>query len=134
MKMIGNRLHRERCRLGLSAAAFAVLGGVDAAVQESFEKGVRHPDAAYLATMAVIGIDVLYVVTGMPTCTEDLSVSRDEVTLLRAYRTSDDAGKKAAHAALQAIAQAFPGDMVSTTSGTNVLQPTAAAPPPTETV
>lgn len=112
MKMIGNRLHRERCRLGLSAAAFAVLGGVDAAVQESFEKGVRHPDAAYLATMAVIGIDVLYVVTGMPTCTEDLSVSRDEVTLLRAYRTTDDAGKKAANAALQAIAQAFPGNMV----------------------
>jgi len=130
MKLIGNRLHKERARLGLSAAAFAVLGGVDAAVQESFEKGVRHPDAAYLATMAVIGIDVLYVVTGLPTCTEDLSVSRDEVTLLRAYRTSDDAGKKAAHAALQAIAQAFPGDMVST--GARALQP-AAVSFPTET-
>ncbi|QFZ85607.1 transcriptional regulator [Variovorax paradoxus] len=112
MKMIGHRLSRERSRLGLSAAAFAVLGGVDAAVQDSFEQGKHHPDAAYLATMAVIGIDVLYVVTGIPTCTEDLSVSRDEVVLLRAYRTSDEAGKKAAHAALQAIAQAFPGDMV----------------------
>ena len=131
MKMIGHRLSRERSRLGLSAAAFAVLGGVDASMQETFEKGVRQPDAAYLATMAVIGIDVLYVVTGMPTCTEDLSVSREEVTLLRAYRTSDDAGKKAAHAALQAIAQAFPGDMVS--PGTRVLQPATAAPPPTET-
>ncbi len=131
MKMIGHRLYGERCRLGLSAAAFAVLGGVDAVVQESFEKGMRQPDAAYLATMAVIGIDVLYVVTGMPTCTEDLSVSRDEVSLLRAYRTSDEAGKKAAHAALQAIAQAFPGDMVS--RGAPALQPAVAAPPPTET-
>lgn len=126
MKMIGNRLYTERCRLGLSAAAFAVLGGVDAIVQEAFEKGARQPDAAYLATMAVIGIDVLYVVTGAPTCTEDLSVSRDEATLLRAYRTTDEAGKKAAHAALQAIAQAFPGDMVS--PGTHSSQLMGAAP------
>lgn len=132
MRMIGHRLSMERCRLGLSASAFAVLGGVDASVQEAFEKGARHPDAAYLATMAVIGIDVLYVVTGMPTCTEDLSVSREEVSLLRAYRTSDDAGKKAAHAALQAIAQAFPGDMLSA-SGARASQAAAAAAPPTET-
>lgn len=113
MRMIGNRLHMERSRLGLSAAAIAVLGGVDGSTQESFERGEDYPDAAYLATMAVIGIDVLYVVTGMPTCTEDLSVSRDEVALLRAYRTSDDHGKKAAQATLQAMAQTFPGDMVS---------------------
>lgn len=61
---IGSRLRSERRRLGLTQARLAALGGVQPNAQGRYESGIRVPRADYLASVARIGIDVLYVVTG----------------------------------------------------------------------
>jgi transcriptional regulator with XRE-family HTH domain len=94
MSGIGDRLREERERLGLSQAAFGDIGGVKANAQGNYEKGDRFPDASYLAAVAIKGVDVLYVVTGnrVPAAAE--SLSEEETTLLKYYRTlpRDDRG------------------------------------------
>jgi transcriptional regulator with XRE-family HTH domain len=61
---IGPRLKDERLRLGLSQERMASLASVTKQSQINYEKGVRHPDAAYLAAVAKSGADVLYIITG----------------------------------------------------------------------
>lgn len=58
------RLRSERDRLGLSRAALADAAGVTAMSQSNYEAGKRVPDAAYLAAVAGLGVDITYVVTG----------------------------------------------------------------------
>lgn len=43
---------------------FAALGQVEKRTQANYEAGLRVPDAAYLASAAAGGVDVLYVITG----------------------------------------------------------------------
>ncbi|WP_414705744.1 helix-turn-helix domain-containing protein [Pseudomonas sp.] len=64
LSTIGDRLRKERERLGLNQTAFAEAGGVQKRAQINYEKDERHPDAGYLAAIAVAGVDVLYVLTG----------------------------------------------------------------------
>ncbi|MBF0185997.1 MAG: hypothetical protein HQM06_16630 [Magnetococcales bacterium] len=59
-----DRLKEERGRLGLSQAAFGMLGGVSRAAQESYESGRRDVGSDYLAGLAEAGVDVLYILTG----------------------------------------------------------------------
>lgn len=67
---IGARLRLAREALGKSQSELAehiAAAGVAGATRQSqslYEKGKRMPDAAYLAVLAGIGIDVLYVLTG----------------------------------------------------------------------
>ncbi len=86
MSGIGDRLREERERLGMSQAAFGELGGVKANAQGNYEKGDRYPDAAYLAAVAVRGVDVLYVVTGQRCPVLAESISAVEADLLGDYR------------------------------------------------
>lgn len=86
MSGIGDRLREERERLGLSQGAFGELGGVKANAQGNYEKGVRSPDAAYLAAVAAIGLDVLYVVTGERTPQPADCISVREAALLGFFR------------------------------------------------
>lgn len=86
MSGIGERLREERERLGLSQGAFGELGGVRANAQGNYEKGDRFPDAAYLAAVALQGVDVLYVVTGQRTPKPSSSLSGDESELVEHYR------------------------------------------------
>lgn len=87
MSGIGDRLREERERLGLSQSAFGELGGVKANAQGNYEKGERYPDAAYLAAVAVRGVDVLYVVTGIRTPTSAESIAAKEAALLEQFRS-----------------------------------------------
>lgn len=64
---IGARLKAERLRLGLSQSDFGKHGGVAANAQGRYESGVRFPRADYLAEIAKMGADVLFVVTGQRT-------------------------------------------------------------------
>ncbi len=61
---VGERLRAERRRLGLNQADFGEIAGVSRRTQASYEAGTGIPDAAYLAALAVRGLDVLFVVTG----------------------------------------------------------------------
>ena len=58
------RLKSERVRLGLTQDALGAAGGVKKNAQFKYEQGSRVPDADYLAAVASIGVDVLYVLTG----------------------------------------------------------------------
>lgn len=64
MTTIGGRLREERERLGVNQTDFASHGGVGRKSQFNYEDGGRMPDAAYLAAIAELGADVLYIVTG----------------------------------------------------------------------
>ena len=61
---IGARLKAERLRLGLSQASVGAAGGVAVNAQGRYENGIRFPRADYLAEVAKLGIDVLFVITG----------------------------------------------------------------------
>jgi transcriptional regulator with XRE-family HTH domain len=64
MNEITQRLREERKRLGLTQEELAIIGGVKVNAQSIYERGVRVPNAIYLANIAKAGVDVLYVVTG----------------------------------------------------------------------
>lgn len=64
---IGDRLKEERSRLGLSQTDLGAVGGVGKTTQINYEKGTGSPDAKYLSAVAALGIDILYVVTGVST-------------------------------------------------------------------
>ncbi|EAB4161848.1 helix-turn-helix transcriptional regulator [Salmonella enterica] len=103
---IGTRLREERERVGLSQPAMGEIGGVTKLTQLNYEKGDRMPDAAYLSILhATLGIDVLYILTGVRTPTPDgtVSVSSEERALLDNYRAMDEA----ARLNMQAVSAAF---------------------------
>ncbi|MGU9857074.1 helix-turn-helix domain-containing protein [Pseudomonas sp. LF245] len=82
---IGARLKSERQRLGLTQASLGAAGGVEVNAQGRYEAGVRVPRADYLASIAKVGVDVLYVVTGqrMMNRAADFTSSCNEPTKLR---------------------------------------------------
>lgn len=83
----GDRLREERLRLGLKKQEdLALIGGVNRNTQGSYEKGERNPDSAYLAAVAAVGLDVLYVLTGERKPQAADSISADEAQLLEHYR------------------------------------------------
>lgn len=65
MSTIGSRLRKERERLKMNQAAFGELGGVLKQAQLKYEKNDRSPDAEYLSAIALAGVDIAYVLTGI---------------------------------------------------------------------
>lgn len=64
MSSFFERLREERARLSLSQEEVATAGGVQRRAQVNYEAGERSPTADYLAAVAGLGIDVLYLLTG----------------------------------------------------------------------
>jgi transcriptional regulator with XRE-family HTH domain len=60
----GKRLADERKRLGMKQAEFVARLGIDVPRQSLYENDRRELRADYLARIAELGIDILYVVTG----------------------------------------------------------------------
>ena len=87
MNGIGSRLLKERERLGLSQRAFGEIGGVQANAQGKYESGDRAPKADYLAAVAAVGVDVLFVLTGTPTPLPLDNLSPTEERILSNFRT-----------------------------------------------
>lgn len=98
MPSIGQRLLRERERLGLTQPDLADVCGVTMRSQRNYEKGERQPDAAYLAAIATAGADVLYILTGQRS---GVVLSPDECELLALFRAAPLAVKAAAIGALR---------------------------------
>lgn len=93
---IGDRLKSERMRLAMSQTALASVGGVGKTTQINYEKGLRNPDATYLAAVAGAGVDVLYVVTGqssMPSVAPPIDASRMVLIVERLESIAQGAGK-----------------------------------------
>lgn len=61
---IGQRIRAERERVGLSQTELGAVGGVQKNAQHNYEGGKRAPDATYLASIARVGCDILYILTG----------------------------------------------------------------------
>ncbi|MDF3935337.1 helix-turn-helix domain-containing protein [Pseudomonas citronellolis] len=91
---IGDRLKEERVRLGLNQTDFAALASVAKTSQFNYEKGDRSPDAEYLAAVAAVGVDVLYVVTGNRTPMEPGSITAEEFDVLRFLRLMPEEDRK----------------------------------------
>jgi transcriptional regulator with XRE-family HTH domain len=79
---IGQRLKQERQRLGFTQAQFSAGGGVAPNAQLHYEKGSRQPRADYLSSLNSIGVDVLYVVTGVRMPGASSQIPADEVDLI----------------------------------------------------
>ena len=82
---IGLRLKQERLRLGLSQRAFGEVGGVEVNSQGKYESGKRLPKSDYLAAVAVLGVDLLYVLTGQ-SASVITALSNCESVVLGNYR------------------------------------------------
>ncbi|KVQ82183.1 transcriptional regulator [Burkholderia multivorans] len=95
---IGARLKEERLRIGLSQAEIAALGGLSNKTQLSYESDTRSPDANYLAALAKIGVDVLYVITGERSVQSTLP--SDEADMLDSFRQLNDIGRAAVQGAI----------------------------------
>lgn len=108
---IGERLRKERERLGQNQTDFAAVAGVTRKTLFGYEAGARAPDAGALESWAALGLDVLYVVTGsranvstsrhLPGAASDSNgaaphhLPPDEQLLLEAYRGLTAPARKA---------------------------------------
>lgn len=61
------RLKEERERLGYTQPAFAALAGATKQAQLKWEKGETSPNAAALSAWSQVGLNLLYVFTGIQT-------------------------------------------------------------------
>lgn len=103
MSSIGDRIKEERNRLVITQADFAKLGGVVRRAQQNYENGSRTPDGAYFAKVAEVGIDVLYVITGIR-ASASASLTPDEAELLNDYRKASPEAKRALRVSGEAFA------------------------------
>lgn len=128
-----DRLKEERKRLKLNQEEFAALGGVKKGAQFNYESGSRAPDTDYLFSIAAAGVDLVYLMTGVPA--ED-AMSDDEKEVLIGYRkldirakarvlgvvegavTTEDGRKNAAHITVGgSVGQHITGDIHGTLQG-----------------
>lgn len=80
---IGERLKEERERLGMTIPVFAEVAGAKKNTVIDWQKDVSSPPAAKLAALAVAGVDVQYVITGVRS---SVAMSPDEEELLGRFR------------------------------------------------
>jgi len=73
MIQMGVRLKSERQKLNITQQELANIGGVQSNAQGKYERGKRYPRADYLEKISLVGIDILYVVTGRYTPPSNLS-------------------------------------------------------------
>jgi transcriptional regulator with XRE-family HTH domain len=105
MSTFGNRLREEREKLRISQEAFGKVAEVSRGAQGRYEGDERSPDAEYLARIAAMGVDVLYVVTGQRLTPAASSLTAEEATLVEHYRAAAPEARRAA-STLMAVAAA----------------------------
>ena len=60
-----DRLRRERARLELGQAELWEAGGVSKSTQVCYENGQRVPDLEYIEAVTAVGVDPVFMVTGL---------------------------------------------------------------------
>ena len=89
---LGGRLKQERHRMRLTQVELAALGGVEPHALLRYEQGARQPRAKFLVALDSVGVDILYVVTGIkvPISLDDLAAEeRELVSHLRTLPSRD---------------------------------------------
>ena len=123
---IGDRVREERERLGMSQTEFGEAAGVNRGSQFNYEQGRRMPDAAYLAAIAKLGADLLYIVVGDQSFERVRALGADEQLLVDAFRSASPEVRRAALAVLLStrdfapsarVNQAFHGSVGSVVQG-----------------
>ncbi|MCA9233084.1 MAG: helix-turn-helix transcriptional regulator [Planctomycetales bacterium] len=66
MVAFADRLREERLRLKLTQAEVAAAAGISPPTQVGYEKGSRSPDVHFLVAIEHLGLDSVYVLTGVP--------------------------------------------------------------------
>ncbi|MBX3654156.1 MAG: XRE family transcriptional regulator [Ramlibacter sp.] len=84
----------------MSQQALAESCGITARSQRNYESGERLPDAGYLAALADVGADVLYILTGDRDYTPAPPLTAEESVMLDYFRQAAPAVRRAALGAL----------------------------------
>lgn len=88
-----DRLREERLKLGLNQSKFGAVGGVSTVTQGNYESGKRNPDLAYLASIAAIGADVQYIITGERKTPDASALAPDAIEIIKRYDVLSDEDK-----------------------------------------
>lgn len=94
---IGGRIVAEREKLGLSQIDLRLKTGVSKSTQIKYEGGSSYPDAEYLVTLDKIGLDVMYILTGLKSYE---AMPNEYQNLIDAYTDAPAMLKRAAFAVL----------------------------------
>lgn len=86
----GKRLKEERERIGLSQAKFAEACGVGKTAQYTYERGDREPSCSYMTAAGRLGVDVLYLLTGLARGFTDDEGNRPDIARLVARSARED--------------------------------------------
>ncbi|SUA58046.1 helix-turn-helix domain-containing protein [Oligella urethralis] len=106
---ISERLREERERLGLSQAAMAEVANVSVRSQSGWETGRNTPSTEAYQQWAKIGVDINYIITGIPVGALPATLPADEEMLLNAYRAAPVSVRNSALAVLLSGGQAPEG-------------------------
>lgn len=111
----GDRLRQQRKNLGLTQQQMASRAGIRKQAQLKYETGQSSPSADYLAFIQHQGVDVGFVLTGVPTP----AFAGDEAELLRRYRSASPELRAAALSVLgvRTVGAAQPSAGVSISGG-----------------
>lgn len=78
----------------MSQAVMAAHCQVTTVTQGKWERGKGTPNAGYLGEMAKLGVDVLYVVTGMRMpLPQSMPLNERQQALIQNYEAADEVGK-----------------------------------------
>lgn len=90
LDQLGRRLRQERVRLGLDQTDFGAMVAISKNSQSAYEGGKTSPTAEYLLKLAVHGVDIGYVLTGLRS---DGSVGMIEKQILEMFGQLDESEK-----------------------------------------
>ncbi|WP_422086370.1 helix-turn-helix domain-containing protein [Variovorax sp.] len=87
MSKFFERLREERKRLGLNQTDFSAFAGVSTETQSNYERGSRKPDSEYLEAIALHGVDVGYLLTGVRSGAVDARLANNGATTVKYKKT-----------------------------------------------
>ncbi|WP_426577145.1 helix-turn-helix domain-containing protein [Xenorhabdus stockiae] len=85
----------------LTQSELADIGEVHKNTQGNYENNQKFPDSKYLEKIAALGIDILYIITGVRSA--QTGMSREEQKLIEHYRTMSEKYREN----LQIVSSAF---------------------------
>ncbi len=114
LQLFFERLREERDALGFTQEAMAEKAGISKRSYCAYEAGETAPSAKLLAALALMGVDVAYLLTGQRTGGASapapaLALARDEEILLDNYRNCPPDARAAIKTTSDALARAAGG-------------------------